>query len=95
MRRELAEVKREALAAREEAESLRKELEEEREKGRRMSRRRVVIDDSPPSSSKGRKAEYKTFETGDPEEPPDMEEAPMEIEIASEELPPRGGKGLR
>lgn len=53
MSRELAVVKREVLAAREEAEYLRRKLSEERERATRTTRRRVIKDDFPPSVSKG------------------------------------------
>lgn len=88
IRKELADVKREAIAAREEADLLRKELAE-RERGRRISRSRAIVDDSPPPTPERGSAGRKAYEAEDTDEPPGMVEVPpMETELASEAPPP-------
>lgn len=92
MRRELAEAKRDAQTARAEAESLRRELAAEKERGGRATRRRaIIVDDSPPASPKEKWAERRPTVTENRGKPPEEEEvSPMEVEIGTtSEEPPR------
>lgn len=96
IRRELADVKREAAAAREEADSLHKELAKERERGKRVSRRKAVIDDSPPPSPERRMAGHKASETGDIDEPPQAwKRSPLWRWRWRWKDPPQRGEGIR